>query len=105
MNFSEIKKLVIAEYDSRNLVSSARYNALEHFDRFLKEKVPDLWNNVSKFFDDRQLMKLCYKKHKGKALNDAESSMINEVYKQITNQGIKLTDYSEVLKGKIPNKP
>lgn len=36
MNFGEIKKLVIAEYDSRNLASEVRYKALDKLNAYLK---------------------------------------------------------------------
>ncbi|WP_296260997.1 hypothetical protein [uncultured Phocaeicola sp.] len=34
MNWEELKKRVIAEYDSRNLKSNVRYSALEKIDAF-----------------------------------------------------------------------
>ncbi len=37
MNFGEIKELVIAEYDRRNLAASNRYREVEKFDSFLKK--------------------------------------------------------------------
>ncbi|MDE5975052.1 MAG: hypothetical protein K2G69_00730 [Muribaculaceae bacterium] len=96
MNFAEIKKLVIEEYDDRHLAQKNRYRALENFDDFLKRKDPSFWNDVSKFPENKELMKLAYCKFLEKDnLNGAESSMINEVYNQINLQEIKLTDYSK----------
>lgn len=103
MNFSEIKKLMITEYDSRNLASSVRYNALNHFDTFLKENYVDIWNDVSKFPADKDMMKRYYAEYNGKELSGAKSSVVNEVYNQIGNQHIKLTDYSNILKNKNKN--
>ena len=100
MNFGEIKKLVIAEYDSRDLVASNRYRELEKFDSFLKQNGANLWDDVSKFPTDKERMKLAYAKILEKKLNQAESSMINEVYHQLAGQGIKLTDYSKIQKDK-----
>ena len=97
MNFAEIKKLVIAEYDTRNLVSNVRYKALDDFDDFLKSSdFVKLWNDVSKFPKEKEKMKYVYCRYQGKdKLNQAESSMINEVYTQIKGQGIQLSDYSK----------
>ncbi len=95
MNFGEIKKLVIAEYDSRGLKSNQRYEALDDFENVLKHNLIDLWNDVSKFPVDKEKMKAVYgSKFLNKNLNDGESSMINEVYKQLAKQEITLTDYS-----------
>ncbi|MDE5874089.1 MAG: hypothetical protein K2H15_00465 [Muribaculaceae bacterium] len=96
MNFAEIKKLVIEEYDNRHLAQKNRYRALENFDDFLKRKDPSFWNDVSKFPENKELMKLAYCRFLEKAnLNDGESSMINEVYNQIRGKEIELTDYSK----------
>ena len=95
MNFGEIKKLVVAEYDSRGLKSNQRYRALDDFENVLKHYLIDLWNDVSKFPVDKDRMKAVYgRKFLNKDLNDGESSMINEVYNQLSAQNIILTDYS-----------
>ncbi|MDE5886861.1 MAG: hypothetical protein K2J48_09770 [Muribaculaceae bacterium] len=90
MNFAEIKKLVIAEYDQRDLKSDVRYKALDDFEDFLKKKeMLELWNDVSKFPRDKNQMKLVYRRYLDKeTLSGAESSMINEVYAQIDGREI-----------------
>ncbi|MDE6577193.1 MAG: hypothetical protein K2J82_02500 [Muribaculaceae bacterium] len=97
MNFAEIKKLVVEEYDRRDLKSDVRYKALNDFDEFLKKKdLIEMWNDVSKFPDSKEIMKELYRRYLDKAvLSGAESSMINEVYNQIKAQGIELTDYTK----------
>ena len=97
MNFAEIKKLVVAEYDQRELKSNVRYKALNNFDEFLKKKeMLELWNDVSKFPRDKKQMKFVYCRYLDKeTLSGAESSMINEVYAQIDGREIEMTDYSK----------
>ena len=38
MKWNELKELVIAEYDRRNLKSNVRYRALDKVDAFIKRK-------------------------------------------------------------------
>lgn len=97
MNFAEIKKLVVAEYDKRELKSDVRYKALNDFDEFLKKKeLLVFWNDVSKFPKDKEVVKRAYRAFQGKdVLNGAEDSMINEVYNQFKAKGIELTDYAK----------
>lgn len=88
MKFEEIKEMVIREYDTRGLKSDVRYKALDDFDRILKsnKQLLELWNDVSKFPDNKNVMKAIYEKIKGKSLNSAQSSMINEVYNQLNKK-------------------
>ena len=82
MTIVEIQNKVFAELDSRNLANpSIRKKAFEHVSDFIK---------VSKYYSkgdvilpqDKKQFKLDYQTHKGKKLNGAESSVINEMYKQ-----------------------
>ena len=37
MTWTELKKIIIAEYDSRNLKSRVRYNAIERIEIFIEQ--------------------------------------------------------------------
>lgn len=96
MTFYEIKKRVIAEYNKRQLVSDARYQALDDLEQMLKIHGADLIFDVSKFPDNKAIMKAAYEKYRsnqGLKMSDAASSMINEVYNQLNQAGVILTDY------------
>ena len=50
MKWNELKELVIAEYDRRNLKSNVRYRALDKVDAFIKEKRPEMMSDVHASF-------------------------------------------------------
>lgn len=83
MNWEELKKRIIAEYDSRHLKSRVRYSALEKIDVFLKKQYPSVIDNVESLPADKGVVKGLYREYKGSELNGAESSVINEIYNQI----------------------
>lgn len=96
MTFKEIKDLVIAEYDRRQLVANVRYKALDDFEDMLKISCPKLTSDVSLFPYQKEIMKKVYEKYKndqGLKMSSGASSMINEVYNQLQNAGIRLTKY------------
>ena len=96
MIFKEIKELVIAEYDRRQLVAKVRYKALDDFEHMLKISCPELIYDVSKFPYQKEIMKEIYEKYRndqGLKMSDGASSMINEVYNQLQNANVCLTDY------------
>lgn len=49
MTFKEIRDLVIAEYDRRQLVANVRYKALDDFEYMLTISCPKLTSDVSLF--------------------------------------------------------
>lgn len=83
MNWEELKKRIIAEYDSRNLKSNVRYSALEKIDAFLRKQYPSIIDDVKSLSADKSVVKGTYKEYKGSELNGAESSVINEIYNQL----------------------
>lgn len=84
MKWNELKELVIAEYDRRNLKSNVRYRALDKVDAFIKEKRPEMMSDVhASFPSDKDTLKKAYEAYKGKQINSAESSAINEIYNQL----------------------
>lgn len=84
MNLNELKQKVKAEYDSRNLKSNARYNALDKIMTFCEGVM--ISHNISDIEQllpsDKVDMKTAYAEYKGGKINDAESSVINEIYNQ-----------------------
>lgn len=83
MNWEELKKRVIAEYDSRNLKSDVRYSTLKKIDTFLKEQYFSMSEDVKSLPADKNDVKDAYRKYKGAEPNSAESSVINEIYNQV----------------------
>lgn len=84
MKLEELKRKVVIEYDSRNLKSKARYNALDKVIEFLKKEYPNVTTDVNNALPkDKSKVKAAYIEYKGKDINDAESSVINEIYNQL----------------------
>lgn len=84
MNWEELKKQIIAEYDNRKLKSRARYNALEKVGDFLLNQYPEVDKNVKTTLpSDKNSVKQTYEKYAKKHINSAESSVINEIYNQL----------------------
>lgn len=79
MTTKDLFKFVNDEYESRNLKSNVRFNALEKVKDFVKKRYND---DVSCFRQNKNDFKDEYEKYKGKLLNGAESSAINELYNQ-----------------------
>ena len=82
MTTTELRNKVFAELDSRNLAApSIRKNAFDRVMDFIK---------VSKYYNggnvnlpqDKKQFKSDYQTYKGNDLSGAESSVINEMYKQ-----------------------
>ncbi len=76
MDFEKLKTLVCDEYDKRELESNVRYKALDKVIAFCKEK------GYTSLPADKEAFKNDYENCKGKKLNSAESSAINEFYNQ-----------------------
>ena len=84
MTWKELKKTIIAEYDSRNLKSRVRYNAIERIEIFIEHA--QAIKEVKKLMVvDKQCLKKQYVEQKGKSISGAESSVIDEIYNQLSN--------------------
>lgn len=82
MTIKEIRYQVLAVLDSRNLKQpSRRKNALEHVLSYIENSN---WTSNGDIIlpQDKETFKQEYMTHKGKNLNDAEKSIINEIYNQ-----------------------
>ena len=85
MTLQELVSKVRQEYDSRNLKSTVRYSALNNVANYI---VRCHGGNLSVFNMDKKDFKDSYKKNKGRKINSAESSAINELYNQFySNSG------------------
>ena len=83
MKISELKKKVVDELNSRNLADpSIRMNALNKICLYLAQ-TEYIKNGLIDFPEDMNELKKVYQNIKGKVLNGAESSVINEMYNQI----------------------
>lgn len=74
-----LQNKVKEEYDSRNLKSDVRYKALDKIIDFIKAKHQ---GDSSILQCPKKEFKSLYESYKGKKLNSAESSAINELYNQ-----------------------
>lgn len=82
MTIKEIRYQVLAVLDSRNLKQpSRRKNALEHVLSYIENSN---WTSNGDIIlpQDKETFKQRYMTHKGNNLNDAEKSIINEIYNQ-----------------------
>lgn len=68
------------ELDSRNLKSNVRFTQLKKVVSFIKEHYG---TNIRKIPSDKNVLKSKYEEYKGKCLNSAEKSAINELYNQL----------------------
>lgn len=93
MTLQELVSSVRKEYDSRNLKSTARYSALNKVANYI---VGCHGGNLSVFNKDKDDFKDAYKKYKGKELNSAESSAINELYNQYYSKKGNSSDKEKV---------
>jgi len=87
MNWLEIKKSIRESLMTKGLKKpSIRLNALDNIEDILRKRFPEYLQNPSETFGktDKKLLKEAIAKYKlnGK-LNDAESSVINEIYYRI----------------------
>lgn len=89
MNWKELKERITAEYDKRELKSKVRYQSLEKIGNFLEHCYPSAINAMEKLQqEDKEELKRKYAQEKGKDINEAESSVINEIYKQLSDNTI-----------------
>lgn len=95
MNILELKRLVIAEYNNRNLKSSQSYKELDKIIDYLRNNYGNELNHLPK---DKNQFKREYCDYLGKEeLNGAESSVINEIFYQLTNQNGKYIPSNPIL--------
>lgn len=67
MTWTELKKIIIAEYDSRNLKSRVRYNAIERIEIFIEQHHAQAIKEVKKLMVvDKQCLKNNMSNKKGK---------------------------------------
>ena len=86
MTWTELKKIIIAEYDSRNLKSRVRYNAIERIEILIEQHHAPAIKEVKKLMVvDKQCLKKQYVEQKEKSISGAESSVIDEIYNQLSN--------------------
>lgn len=86
MKWEELKKLVISEYDKRNLASDVRYRSLDRIEAFIKTS-PKAMNSIELLLQvDKKIIKDSYRDFRGvERLSSAESSCINEIYNHLNN--------------------
>ena len=82
MTIEQLKALVEEELNSRNLKSRVRFSALNKVIPFIKNQYGVDTSSLPASKDE---LKDAYEKYKGKILNGAESSIINELYNQLAN--------------------
>lgn len=87
MHFSKVKKSIQDDLLSRGLKNpSIRINAIESVESLLKLKIEEMHSNPTRFLEivDKNELKniLSELKYNGR-INDAESSVINEMYYRI----------------------
>lgn len=82
MTIEQLKALVEEELNSRNLKSRVRFSALNKVIPFIKNQYGV---DTSSLPESKDELKDAYEKYKGKILNGAESSVINELYNQLAN--------------------
>lgn len=84
MKWEELKKLVISEYDKRNLASDVRYRSLDRIEAFIKTS-PKAMNSIELLLQvDKKVIKESYRDFRGvERLSGADNSCINEIYNQL----------------------
>lgn len=84
MKWEELKKLVIAEYDRRNLASNVRYRSLNRIELFIKTSPKAMVSIELLLKVDKKVFKESYREFRGvERLSGADSSCVNEIYNQL----------------------
>lgn len=79
----ELMQLVQDELDRRNLKRpSIRKNALKHVCDYIQAYSELYHPQTLRLPEDKKRFMTSYRQYKGKELNDAEKSIINEIYNQ-----------------------
>lgn len=94
MEWIELKKCILLEYQRRNLKSNVRINSLNKIEIYLKSNHISIYNHIERLLKiEKQDFKKLYEQHKGSNLSGADSSAINEIYNQlIINRPTVLSD-------------
>lgn len=86
MKWEELKKLVILEYNKRNLASNVRYRSLDRIEAFIKTSPRTMGSTELLLQVDKKVIKESYRDFRGvERLSGADSSCINEIYNQLNN--------------------
>ena len=81
MTWKELKKTIIAEYDSRNLKSRVRYNAIERIEIFIEQHHAQAIKEVKKLMVvDKQCLKKQYSKKPTKKTKIIENRNIRQFF-------------------------
>lgn len=84
MKWEELKKLVIAEYDRRNLATNRRNSSINRIEKYLKSNLQAMDPIKLLLQADKEIKKKKYKDFLGvNKLNGADSSCFNEIYNQL----------------------
>jgi hypothetical protein len=89
MDFSEVKKSILDDLLSRDLKNpSIRLNAIDSVETLLKLKIQEMLSNPIKLIEllgKNELKNILSELKKNERINDAESSIINEIYYRINS--------------------
>lgn len=84
MKWEELKKLVIAEYDRRNLATNRRNSSINRIEKYIKSNFQTMEPIKLLLQTDKEILKKQYKEFLGvNKLNSADNSCINEIYNQL----------------------
>lgn len=84
MKWEELKKLVIAEYDRRNLATNRRNSSINRIEKYIKSNFQTIDPIELLILTDKEIFKRQYKDFLGvNKLNSADDSCINEIYNQL----------------------
>lgn len=90
MHFSEVKKSIREDLLSRDLKNpKIRLNAIESIEMLLQSKINEMHLNPTRFIEliDKDRLKSILSEFKhNKRINDAESSIVNEIYYRVNSK-------------------
>lgn len=88
MEWGELKELIIADLTSRGLKDpTIRIRALEKIINIVQQNYPSYFENIDELLQiGKESFKHKISEKKGKALNSAEKSVINEIYFRLESQ-------------------
>lgn len=84
MKWEELRKLVISEYDRRNLATNRRNSSINRIETYIKSNFQAMDPIELLLQTDKEIFKKRYKESLGvNKLNGADDSCINEIYNQL----------------------
>lgn len=87
MKWEELKKLVIAEYDRRNLATNRRNSSINRIEKYIKSNFQAIDPIELLLKTDKEIFKRQYGDFLGvNKLNGTDDSCINEIYNQLINR-------------------